>query len=236
MNSIEVCLDADNVAILAQNAKTCNKAGVDRIELCADMHVDGLTPSVDAIRVTRQHFPKGELLVMIRPRAGDFNYVVDELITMNEQIIQAKECGADGVVFGVVDQQQQINLNACQMLLYTTKKLSLKTTFHRAFDAILERETALVQLKDLAFDRVLTSGVAWKTEGNALDGIDNINRYLTLADEHIEVVIGGGVSAKNISAITSSLFPDSARVSFHSYSGVLNNGLIDALAIKNLKC
>ncbi|MDO6428053.1 copper homeostasis protein CutC [Thalassotalea sp. 1_MG-2023] len=235
MNSIEVCLDADNLTVLAQNAKICNKAGVDRIELCADMHVDGLTPSFEAIRITRQNFPSGELMVMIRPRAGDFNYFVDELITMNEQIIQAKECGADGVVFGVVDHQQQINLNACQMLLYTTKKLSLKTTFHRAFDAILERETALAQLKDLAFDRVLTSGVAWKTKGNALDGINNINRYLSLAGEHIEVVIAGGVSANNISAITRQLSLGNARVSFHSYSGVLNNDLIDALAIKHLQ-
>lgn len=235
MNSIEVCLDADNLTVLAQNARSCARAGVDRIELCANMQQDGLTPSAEAIDVTRKHFPNGVLMVMIRPRSGDFHYTKDELITMNQQIIQAKELGADGIVFGVLSPQKKINFHACQMLCDTAKNLSLKMTFHRAFDEITEHETALTQLESLAFDHVLTSGIAWHTTGSALDGINNIQRFINFVDGRLEIIIGGGVSPNNIHHIIHQLSANKARISFHSYSGVLTQGIVDELALAQLK-
>ena len=40
---------------------------------------------------------------MIRPRPGDFCYSSDEFGVMQRDVLMAKQLGADGVVFGILD-------------------------------------------------------------------------------------------------------------------------------------
>ena len=77
--------------------------GAERIELCSAMHLDGLTPDPQHIRIARDAFrDRPGLLVMVRPRAGDFCFSPDEVGQMVSQIELAQQCGADGVVLGVL--------------------------------------------------------------------------------------------------------------------------------------
>ena len=81
--------------------ETARRAGVARVELCASPYEGGTTPSAAAIRMARR-IEGLQLSVMIRPRGGDFLYDDAEFRQMLEEVRFARECGADGVVFGLL--------------------------------------------------------------------------------------------------------------------------------------
>ncbi|WP_286234996.1 copper homeostasis protein CutC [Thalassotalea sediminis] len=235
MNKIEVCLDADNLTLLADNAYLCDKTSVDRIELCSTMSQDGLTPTCEAIKTARRFFQHGELMVMIRPRAGGFNYSDDELLLMKKQIHLSSKYGADGVVFGVINAKGKLDIDSCDALCTLAESLTLKTTFHRAFDALTEPELTLTQLKTFSINHVLTCGIPWSSRGSAMDGIDNLNRYISAAKDSIEVVIGGGITPQNIVQLNEAISPTTSSISFHSFSGILDKQRVNRDKVLALK-
>ena len=50
---LEICLASDDLAQLKINAQEVLAAGAQRIELCANMAEDGLTPSAAAVRLVK---------------------------------------------------------------------------------------------------------------------------------------------------------------------------------------
>ncbi|HPS51826.1 MAG TPA: copper homeostasis protein CutC, partial [Bacteroidales bacterium] len=93
---LEACVNSAMSAVEAQ------KGGAGRVELCENLHDGGTTPSAGAIIIAREKLHIG-LFVMIRPRGGDFLYSDDEFRIMQSDIRFAKEAGADGVVFGILN-------------------------------------------------------------------------------------------------------------------------------------
>ena len=77
------------------------RCGVSRIELCSAPLEGGTTPSAALLRYARS-LGGVRLSVMIRPRGGDFLYTDDEVELMAAEIRFARECGADGVVLGLL--------------------------------------------------------------------------------------------------------------------------------------
>ncbi len=63
----EACVESLEQAFIAE------KNGADRIELCTDLDVEGLTPSRELILSVKSQL-NIPVHVMIRPRAGDFVY------------------------------------------------------------------------------------------------------------------------------------------------------------------
>ncbi len=226
---LEVCIDS---AFAAQAAQAAYEGGANRIELCSHMNLDGLTPSIVEIKAARKAFLKPGLMVMIRPRADNFIYNLYELKQMQQQVQDAKDVGADGVVFGIL-KHSSINLEATREIVTLAKSLGLTTTFHRAFDAVKSREEALEQLIDLGVDKVLTSGTAWNSNQGALAGLSVIQSLLEQARERIEIVIGGGINKANIRAIKQGL-RDYSHFSIHVYSGAQENGVTTASFIHTL--
>ena len=64
---LEIAVASFDRAIAAE------RAGADRLELCADLEVGGLTPSLELIRQVRSAI-KLPIHVLVRPRAGNFLY------------------------------------------------------------------------------------------------------------------------------------------------------------------
>ncbi len=60
------------------------------------MHLDGLTPPRESIEAARLAFQRPGLMVMVRPRGGDFCYSSDEIAEMRREIEIAAEAKADG--------------------------------------------------------------------------------------------------------------------------------------------
>ena len=92
---VEICTFSLESCVNAQ------LAGASRVELCSGMYDGGTTPSAAMIRMAREKLSI-ELYVMIRPRGGDFLYSDLEFELMKEDILYARSCNADGVVFGIL--------------------------------------------------------------------------------------------------------------------------------------
>ena len=76
--TLEVCCYDIESAVNAMNG------GADRVELCADRHLGGTTPSYGVMEVVRKYL-KIPVFAMIRPRGGDFLYSTQELEAMIRQ-------------------------------------------------------------------------------------------------------------------------------------------------------
>ena len=95
------CFNLDSVAIVAQSK-------ADRVEFCDNFEAGGTTPSFEDTQKARLLFSK-ELFVMIRPRGGDFNYSEEEFNQMKQSILEMKNTGINGFVFGILDQNNSID-------------------------------------------------------------------------------------------------------------------------------
>ena len=88
---IEVCAESYEHALKAE------KAGADRIELCKDLHLDGLTPDYESAKKTIDSL-NIPVFILIRPIEGDFIYSNEEFELMKRDIIKFKEMGCKGIV------------------------------------------------------------------------------------------------------------------------------------------
>ncbi len=168
--------------------------GADRLELCADLDAGGTTPTPALVAevLARVRVP---VLVMIRPRAGNFVYSRAELDRMRDDIAVAIDLGAAGVVLGALDSSGGVDVPATQGLIAAARGRDV--TFHRAIDETPDVLTAIETLASLGVTRVLSSGAA----PTAIDGADMLATMIERAGDAVRVVAGGGVRPHNVAAL-----------------------------------
>ena len=185
-NSVESCLAAQ-------------EGGADRVELCAGIPEGGTTPSYGEIKLARKLLTKTKLHVIIRPRGGDFLYTPLELDRMEEDIRICRELGVDGVVFGCLTEEGEIDREANRRLVELARPMSI--TFHRAFDRTADPMKALEDIISLGCNRILTSG----QQPKAIDGISLLAQLEKKLKEYplppIQLLAGSGVNEENIRQI-----------------------------------
>ena len=175
-------------ALIAQNA------GADRVELCADMSVGGTTPTIAMIQQAREYLTI-DLYVMIRPRGRNFVYSNSEFEQMKSEIETIKKLGVNGFVFGILKDDNTINIEQNKALVELSKPLPC--TFHRAFDEVLDYKQALEDVISCGFSTTLTSG----TFPNVMEGKEVLKQLVNQANNRIEIMPGGGLRSINISAL-----------------------------------
>ncbi|XP_037090954.1 copper homeostasis protein cutC homolog [Pollicipes pollicipes] len=185
---LEVCVDSVDSAVSAADG------GADRLELCAALSEGGLTPSLGLLTTVKK-LVQIPVFVLIRCRQGDFVYSSDDMDVMEADIQSMKKAGADGFVFGCLDESGAVDQDKCYQLLRVAAPLSC--TFHRAFDCTLHPEQALTTIIKLGFVRLLTSGQA----PSALEGAALIGRLVSLSAGRLTVMPGGGVTPQTAPAL-----------------------------------
>lgn len=188
-SKIEICANSVESAVKAQ------QAGAYRVELCAGIPEGGTTPSFGEIRMARQLLNQTKLHVIIRPRGGDFLYSPLEQEIMLHDIKVSRQLGADGVVFGCLTAEGNVDMQLMKKLMNAVGDMSV--TFHRAFDMCRNPKEALENLIELGIDRILTSG----QEATAEKGIPLLKELVAQADGRIIIMPGCGVNAGNIRKI-----------------------------------
>ncbi|HTJ29012.1 MAG TPA: copper homeostasis protein CutC [Acidobacteriaceae bacterium] len=199
----ELCTETLDAAIAAEHG------GADRIELCTNLRVGGLTPSSELLAATLQHLSI-PVHVLIRPRAGDFAYTPEECALMGRQIDAAKAAGAHGIAVGILLPSGRIDIPRTRELVQRARPMHV--TFHRAFDEIrnygeiggygedtpADISAALAEaLEDVirvGADTLLTSGCA----PNVLEGVSRLRRLQILAGARIEIMAGAGLRLTNL--------------------------------------
>jgi len=179
-------------------AEKAQIAGTERIELCENLAQGGTTPSYGTVKKVLEKI-KIPVLVMIRPRGGDFCYSSSEIDIMIEDIRLFKKLGVKGVVLGVLTKDNKIDYSVLKKFLIETQ--GMEVTFHKAIDEISNPTDEIEKLIKLGINRILTSGGA-KT---ALEGKEVLNQMITIASGRIKIVVAGGVTGKNLEEIRSKI-------------------------------
>lgn len=181
----ELCADSLDAARAAQ------AGGADRMELCEQLSISGVTPSMELLRAVLRDV-EIPVHVLIRPRGGDFVYTDAEYAAMRRQIQQVKDAGAAGVAVGVLLRDGRVDVERTRALFELARPM--KVTFHRAFDETGDLDAALEDVIRSGADFLLTSGGA----PNVLEGAERIGRLQDRAGDRLEVMAGGGLKLKNL--------------------------------------
>ena len=195
---LEICANSYQSAINAQNA------GASRIELCSNLTIGGITPPNRLLEKVSKNITI-PVYVLIRPRGGDFNYSENEFSLMKESIKRCKEYGFNGIVCGILNIDNSIDIGRTKELIELSKPLSF--TFHRAFDCLSNPKKSLQTLIELGIDRILTSGSQEKAE----NGIELLKELNQLANGKITILPGSGINSKN-----AKLFKEAGFQEIHS--------------------
>lgn len=182
---LEICANSVESALAAQNG------GADRVELCDNLFEGGTTPSFGAIFQARKLLSIN-LHVIIRPRGGDFFYNSNEKEILKHDIKECKNQGVDGVVFGMLKPDGNIDKDYCSQLIELA--YPMKTTFHRAFDMVKNPYECLEDIITAGFDILLTSGLQNKAEL----GTELIADLIDKSKNRIAIMPGSGINENNI--------------------------------------
>lgn len=210
----EVCANSVESCIAAQ------AGGAHRVELCAGIPEGGTTPSYGDIAVAREVLTTTRLHVIIRPRGGDFLYSPLEQRIMLEDIANARRLGADGVVFGCLTAEGDIDLPLLERLMKASQGMSV--TFHRAFDVCRHPQQALEDIIRCGCHRILTSG----QQATAEQGIPLLKELQELAAGRITLLAGCGVNEGNIARIA-------AETDIHEFHFSARKNITSGMAYKN---
>lgn len=192
MINVEICTPS------LQSAEAAKAGGAQRVELCCDLEVGGLTPSSEDIEYCvrtlglRTH-------VLVRPRPGDFCYSEAEVAEIERTVMQCKALGAHAVVVGFLTADGRVDVALTRRIAQLAAPMEV--TFHRAFDEARQAPLeALQAVVDSGCTRLLTSGQAT----TAPEGAAVIRRlvehaeHLTLSPNHFHILAGAGITPANV--------------------------------------
>lgn len=110
---------------------------------------------------------------------------------MQRDIALAKAMGVNGVVFGVLDANGNVDIVRTRQLVDLARPLEV--TFHRAFDMTADLFRALEDVCAAGADRLLTSG----GEQTSISGQEAIAQLVAQAHGRIVVMPGSGIKPEN---------------------------------------
>lgn len=181
---LEICVDTLDGLMAAKTG------GADRIELCSALSLGGLTPSYGVMRAAG-----GDVMAMIRPRAGDFIWSSAETEAMMADIGIARDMGLGGVVIGAMTAAGQLDLSVLRRLVIAAR--GMEVTLHRVVDLLDDPVSAVEIAADLGIKRILTSGGALR----AIEGIDVLAKMVAAARGRVSIMAGAGLRADHIAPL-----------------------------------
>jgi copper homeostasis protein len=122
---LEICVFSINDVLSAI------KGGADRLELCASYLEGGITPSHATITETFKYFDSENVVLMIRPRGGNFIYSDAEFEVMKKDILHCKELGVKNVIFGIINKDATLDVTRNKELV------ELASPMHCTYNALL---------------------------------------------------------------------------------------------------
>ncbi len=170
------------------SAKNAELGGASRIELCQDLALGGTSPSYGLIKAVMKDCSL-PMVVLVRPRSGDFFYDDYEFDSMLYDIEMLKDVGVKEVITGALDADGNIDVKKMEAVKKVFGEEGV--CIHRAFDMCRDLDKAYETATKLGIKRILTSG----GKDSAIAGIDCLARLNAL--EGPDILAGAGVNAAN---------------------------------------
>ncbi len=183
--AVEICVEG------FESARAAQEGGADRVELCDDLSVGGVTPDAGSIATACRTLTI-PVHVLIRPRGGNFVYSDAELATIRREVAEARSLGASGVVLGLLNPDGSIDRERTARLVEAARPLAI--TFHKAFDACRDPHEALEVLAGLGIERILTSG----QRPTAIEGLPLLADLARASGGRIRIMAGGSIREDDI--------------------------------------
>tara|TARA_A100001015_G_scaffold320594_1_gene447552 strand:- start:2532 stop:3152 length:621 start_codon:yes stop_codon:yes gene_type:complete len=181
----EVCVDNLNDAVRAY------EAGANRIEYCSDLDQDGLTPNIDELLTLSKTIPI-PIRCMLRPHSNSFTYNKNDIEKIRKTINFCKKNKIDGVVFGCLNSENEIDFTTLKLISKITKPMKL--IFHKAIDITTDFEKSLTDLIDSKMvDGVLTTGGKQK----AIDNLELLSKISQFSSKNFEFIACGNITYEN---------------------------------------
>src|ERR1051326_3682569 len=98
------------------DARAAAAGGADRFELCSALALGGLTPSLGMLAAIKAATIV-PVMFMLRPREGGMAYTEGETAVMERDADVALEAGADGLVFGFLTPEGDVDVPKCRRLI-----------------------------------------------------------------------------------------------------------------------
>ncbi|WP_459253877.1 copper homeostasis protein CutC [Haloimpatiens myeolchijeotgali] len=170
------------------------KGKADRVELNSALYMGGLTPSIASLVLTKKNTDL-KVICMARPRGAGFCYNKEEYETLLLDVKCMLEHGADGIAFGLLDDDGNINISQTKEVIDIIKSYGKEkeAVFHRAFDCVNDPYEAIETLIKLGADRILTSGL----EAKAVEGMELLKDLQEKYGDKIQILAGSGMNFKN---------------------------------------
>ena len=196
---VEVCVENQDGVRIARDA------GADRVELCRDLSTGGLTPSDATFLASLDDAPPEGIRVLVRENPDSFEltgaqvaqqaHSIRHLVSLIPPDAPPVGFVVGGLSGGRIDRDAALQWREAAGERYLV--------FHRAFDQIEDQDQALLELIDLGYDGVLTTGDNSK-EGNAkVANPKGLARLRELAAGRITVIGSGGVRYHNAAQVVS---------------------------------
>lgn len=195
MTVIEVCVDD------VPGVEIARDEGADRVELCRELSVGGLTPSLSTIESSLEVAPARGLRILVRENRESFFLSEDEVAEQARLIEQIRREFSDAsvplgfVVGGISRGPRGAEISRPQAALWREAAGEHDLIFHRAFDELADPIEALDLLFELDYTGILSAG---STSGVA--DTDALRRYRE-AQPTLTVIGSGGLRAHNIAGV-----------------------------------
>jgi copper homeostasis protein len=184
---LEVCVED------FEGAWVASQGGADRIELCEQLALGGVSPSEALLRRVRSQVEQ-PVVALIRCRGGCFQYDATEQSTMLEQAQRAIELGADGIAVGACRDDQSLDWMFLERMANLAGGHPTKTlVLHRVFDQVPNPLESVPRLVALGFHRILTSGGAL----HAVESLSQLAHLQAQFGQSIEILPAGGIRREN---------------------------------------
>ena len=185
----EACVESTDQAVNAE------RNGADRIELCKNLDLDGLTPEINVIQKTMKSI-NIPVKIMIRPRPGNFIYSHNEIKTIEQDIDLCKKLNVPEVVIGILTGNGNIDTIITKRL--ASQAFPMAITFHKAIDQTQDILYELDQLSKIQeISSVLTSG----GKKTAIKGQSMLRKMIDQYGKRFTIIAAGSITHENFDEI-----------------------------------
>ena len=173
--------------------------GAKRIELCDNLAVGGTTPSIGVIKITAEYCSDKDasIIVILRPRGGDFVYSLMEKAIMMRDLEEIIASHANGIAVGALTAVNDLDKPFLEEIAKLAIANGTELVFHMAFDQIPEdkQRDALLWLGEIGFKRILTHG--GPKENTIFDNAAHIADLAKISPD-MTIMPGGGITKDNL--------------------------------------